>query len=170
MLWRSGPDGSSRAVACSLAPFLPARAALPPSFPSALGLFCANQSERLRVKFDGLHAALEHAADRCPRLTGGDQIKKPLVSRKLPMQAFTVEQVRAARAFLGWSQRELGEASGLSYETIRNFENSRNSATPQTLAAMRNAFQKIRRRIPPAGQADRRDYYAAVATVVLTMR
>jgi transcriptional regulator with XRE-family HTH domain len=45
------------------------------------------------------------------------------------MQAFTVEQVRAARAFLGWSQRELGEASGLSYETIRNFENSRNLAT-----------------------------------------
>ena len=58
------------------------------------------------------------------------------------MQAFTVEQVRAARAFLGWSQRELGEASGLSYETIRNFENTRNSATAQTLAAMRNAFQK----------------------------
>src|SRR5258706_12019816 len=27
------------------------------------GFFCSNQSERLRVKFDGLHAALEHAAD-----------------------------------------------------------------------------------------------------------
>ena len=45
------------------------------------------------------------------------------------MQAFTVEKVRAARAFLG-------------YETIRNFENSLTLATAQTLAAMRNAFQK----------------------------
>jgi hypothetical protein len=35
-------------------------------FPSALVLFCAKQSERLRVKFDRLHAALEHAADQRP--------------------------------------------------------------------------------------------------------
>ena len=58
------------------------------------------------------------------------------------MQPFTVEQARAARAFLGWSQHELGDAAGLSFETIRDFENSRNLATAQTLAAMRNAFQK----------------------------
>jgi transcriptional regulator with XRE-family HTH domain len=58
------------------------------------------------------------------------------------MQPFTVEQARAARAFLGWSQHELGDAAGLSFETIRDFENSRNLATAKTLAAMRNAFQK----------------------------
>jgi transcriptional regulator with XRE-family HTH domain len=58
------------------------------------------------------------------------------------MQAFTVEQARAARAFLGWSQRELSEAAGLSYETIRNFERSRNSATAKTLTAIQIAFQK----------------------------
>ena len=52
------------------------------------------------------------------------------------MQPFTVEQARAARAFL------LGDAAGLSFETIRDFENSRNLATAKTLAAMRNAFQK----------------------------
>jgi hypothetical protein len=52
------------------------------------------------------------------------------------MQPFTVEQARAARAFL------LGDAAGFSFETIRDFENSRNLATAKTLAAMRNAFQK----------------------------
>jgi DNA-binding XRE family transcriptional regulator len=81
------------------------------------------------------------------------------------MQAFTVEQVRAARAFLGWSQRELSEASGLSYETIRNFENSRFSDGANA-SCNAKCLPKSRRRIPPAGQADRRDYYAAVATVV----
>jgi hypothetical protein len=70
---RSGP------VQSRSRPFLPALAVSPSSFPSALVLFCANQSERLRVKFNGLHTALERAADQCPRLTGGDQIKKPLV-------------------------------------------------------------------------------------------
>jgi transcriptional regulator with XRE-family HTH domain len=45
------------------------------------------------------------------------------------MQAFTVEQVRAARAFLGWSQHKLGDAAGLSFETIRNFERDDQSAT-----------------------------------------
>jgi transcriptional regulator with XRE-family HTH domain len=45
------------------------------------------------------------------------------------MQPFTVEQARAARAFLGWSQHELGDAAGLSLETIRNFERDDQSAT-----------------------------------------
>ena len=35
------------------------------------------------------------------------------------MQPFTVEQVRAARAFLGWRQVDLGEACGLSYATSK---------------------------------------------------
>ena len=41
------------------------------------------------------------------------------------MPTFTVEQVRAARAFLGWTQVDLGQAAKLSFQTIRNFETSR---------------------------------------------
>ena len=60
----------------------------------------------------------------------------------LTMPTFTVEQVRAARAFLGWTQVDLGEAAGLSSETIRNFETSRFPLSPASLAAMRKAFKK----------------------------
>jgi DNA-binding XRE family transcriptional regulator len=56
------------------------------------------------------------------------------------MQPFTVEQARAARAFLGWSQHELGDAAGLSFETIRNFERDDQSATKKSITAIRTAF------------------------------
>jgi transcriptional regulator with XRE-family HTH domain len=56
------------------------------------------------------------------------------------MPTFTVEQVRAARAFLGWTQRELGEASGLPFETIRSFERDEQSATAKSVDAIRMAF------------------------------
>src|SRR5260221_7716033 len=38
----------------------------------------------LRVKFDGLHAALECAADQRPGFTSGDQIKKPFFLFRRP--------------------------------------------------------------------------------------
>ena len=56
------------------------------------------------------------------------------------MPAFTVEQAIAARAFLGWSQRDLGDASGLSFETIRDFERLKRSAPSKRIAAIRVAF------------------------------
>jgi transcriptional regulator with XRE-family HTH domain len=56
------------------------------------------------------------------------------------MPTFTVEQVTAARAFLGWSQHELGDASGLSFETIRDFERLKQSATSKSIGAIRAAF------------------------------
>jgi hypothetical protein len=56
------------------------------------------------------------------------------------MQPFTVEQAVAARAFLGWTQRELSEASGLSFETIRDFEHDEFSATTKSVDAIRTAF------------------------------
>jgi transcriptional regulator with XRE-family HTH domain len=55
---------------------------------------------------------------------------------------FTVEQVRAARAFLGWTQANLGEAAGLSYKTIHNFETGSFPLAPPSHAAVRNAFKK----------------------------
>ena len=60
----------------------------------------------------------------------------------LVMPTFTVEQVRAARAFLGWTQVDLSEAAGLSFEKIRNFETSRFPLSPESHAAVRKAFKK----------------------------
>jgi transcriptional regulator with XRE-family HTH domain len=60
----------------------------------------------------------------------------------LAMPTFTVEQVRAARAFLGWTQVDLGEAAGLSFNTIRNFETSGFPLSPASHAAVRKAFKK----------------------------
>jgi transcriptional regulator with XRE-family HTH domain len=60
----------------------------------------------------------------------------------LAMPSFTVEQVRAARAFLGWTQVDLGEAAGLSFNTIRNFETSGFPLSPASHAAVRKAFKK----------------------------
>jgi len=56
------------------------------------------------------------------------------------MQPFTVEQARVTRAFLGWSQHELGDAAGLSFETIRNFERYDQSATKKSMNAIRTSF------------------------------
>jgi transcriptional regulator with XRE-family HTH domain len=57
------------------------------------------------------------------------------------MPTFTVEQVRAARAFLGWTQVDLGQAANLSFETVRNFETSRFPLSPESHAAVRKAFK-----------------------------
>jgi len=43
-----------------------------PSAPRAVVLFCASPSKRLRVKFDGLHTALERAADQRPLISVQD--------------------------------------------------------------------------------------------------
>jgi hypothetical protein len=56
------------------------------------------------------------------------------------MPTFTIEQVIAARAFLGWSQHELGDASGLPFETIRDFERTRQCASEKSIRAIRAAF------------------------------
>jgi transcriptional regulator with XRE-family HTH domain len=58
------------------------------------------------------------------------------------MPNFTVEQLRAARVFLGWTQVDLGEAAGLSVQTIRNFEASSFPLSPESHAAVRKAFKK----------------------------
>jgi hypothetical protein len=73
-----------------------------------------------------------HATDDTPANLGYD----------LVMPTFTVEQVRAARAFLGWTQVDLGKAAGLSFETIRNFETSCFPLSPLGHAAVRKAFKK----------------------------
>ena len=58
------------------------------------------------------------------------------------MPIVTVEQVRAARAFLGWTQVDLSEAADLSFQVIRNFETSRFPLSPASHAAVREAFKQ----------------------------
>jgi hypothetical protein len=48
------------------------------------------------------------------------------------MATFAVEQVIAAGAFWGRSQRDLGDASDLSFESVRDFEHDEPSATTKS--------------------------------------
>jgi transcriptional regulator with XRE-family HTH domain len=56
------------------------------------------------------------------------------------MPTFTVEQAIAARAFLGWCQRDLSEAAGLSLKAVRDFEHDERSTTTKSVKAIRAAF------------------------------
>ena len=54
----------------------------------------------------------------------------------------TPSQVRAARGLLGWTLRDLAEASGIHRNTINSFETGRYAGKPETLAAIRKALEK----------------------------
>jgi transcriptional regulator with XRE-family HTH domain len=69
---------------------------------------------------------------------------------------FTAEQARAARAFLGWTEVDLSEAAGLSFQVIRNFETSRFPLSPASHAAVRKASKKAGVELLKKWQADRR--------------
>jgi transcriptional regulator with XRE-family HTH domain len=53
----------------------------------------------------------------------------------------TPAQSRTARALLEWSQIELGARSNLSEGTIRDFEKGRRLPPPNSLVAIRYAFE-----------------------------
>lgn len=52
----------------------------------------------------------------------------------------TLEQIRAARALLGWSQSDLAERAGLSQTGIARIENGTNHPNSQTLSKIEAAF------------------------------
>ncbi|MCD8498393.1 MAG: helix-turn-helix domain-containing protein [Alphaproteobacteria bacterium] len=52
----------------------------------------------------------------------------------------TLEQIRAARALLGWSQSDLAERAGLSQTGIARIENGTNHPNSQTLSKIESAF------------------------------
>ena len=54
----------------------------------------------------------------------------------------TIEQIRAARALLDWSQSDLAEHSGLSQTGIARIENGTNQPNSRTLAKIEAAFEK----------------------------
>jgi predicted transcriptional regulator len=50
-------------------------------------------------------------------------------------------QVRAARAWLSWSQEDLSARSGVSQTSIARFESERAVPYAETLTSIRNAFE-----------------------------
>ena len=54
----------------------------------------------------------------------------------------TLEQIRAARALLGWSQSDLAERAGLSQTGIARIENGTNQPNSQTLSKIEMAFEE----------------------------
>lgn len=54
----------------------------------------------------------------------------------------TIEQIRAARALIGWSQGDLAERSGLSQTGIARIENGTNHPNSSTIAKITAAFDK----------------------------
>src|ERR1022692_633303 len=55
--------------------------------------------------------------------------------------SITREQSRAARCFLDWSRAETAQASGVSVETIKNFETGVYSPNTSTRAALIETFE-----------------------------
>jgi len=53
----------------------------------------------------------------------------------------TPEQSRAARGWLGWSQRDLASRANVALNTINEFEAGRRTPTPNNIAAIRRAIE-----------------------------
>jgi predicted transcriptional regulator len=51
-------------------------------------------------------------------------------------------QVRAARAWLGWTRADLAKAAGISPESIRDFEMGRSDPRQSTLGKIEEAFRQ----------------------------
>jgi transcriptional regulator with XRE-family HTH domain len=54
----------------------------------------------------------------------------------------TIEQIRAARALLGWNQHDLADKAGLSQTGIARIENGTNNPNSKTLEKIETAFDK----------------------------
>jgi predicted transcriptional regulator len=54
----------------------------------------------------------------------------------------SAEQIRAARALIGWKQTDLAKASGVSEISIKNIERGVTDPRSSTVAALQRAFEK----------------------------
>lgn len=54
----------------------------------------------------------------------------------------TVQQIRAARALLDWSQKGLGDKAGFSQTAVANIESGRHRAAESTIQAFKEAFDR----------------------------
>jgi transcriptional regulator with XRE-family HTH domain len=59
-----------------------------------------------------------------------------------PLTMISGKQIRAARALLGWKQRELAAAAGLSEVSIKNAERGVVDSRGSTLNAIQRAFDR----------------------------
>ena len=59
-----------------------------------------------------------------------------------PITMISGKQIRAARALLGWKQRELAAAAGLSEVSIKNAERGVVDSRGSTLNAIQRAFDR----------------------------
>ena len=59
-----------------------------------------------------------------------------------PIAMISGKQIRAARALLGWKQRELAAAAGLSEVSIKNAERGVVDSRGSTLNAIQRAFDR----------------------------
>ena len=53
----------------------------------------------------------------------------------------SIEQIRAARALLGWSQHDLAQKSGLSQTGIARIENGTNKPNSKTVSKILSTFE-----------------------------
>ncbi len=68
--------------------------------------------------------------------------KKNLKSQEnIEPSAITPKQCAAARALLGWTQRQLAEAAGVNETTVIFFESGKRNPIPATMKAMLRALQ-----------------------------
>jgi transcriptional regulator with XRE-family HTH domain len=51
-------------------------------------------------------------------------------------------QIRAARAFLDWSVRDLGKKAKVHFNTVHAIERGKSIGKPDTMAAIRKALEK----------------------------
>jgi transcriptional regulator with XRE-family HTH domain len=51
------------------------------------------------------------------------------------------DQSRAARGWLGWSQRDLAKRANVALNTVNEFEAGRRTPTPNNIAALRRAVE-----------------------------
>ena len=58
------------------------------------------------------------------------------------MARITPAVCRAARALLGWKQRQLALAADISINTVRNFEGEKGEPIPITVLAIERALEK----------------------------
>jgi transcriptional regulator with XRE-family HTH domain len=62
--------------------------------------------------------------------------------RIYPLAMISGKQIRAARALLGWKQRELATAAGISEVSIKNVERGVVDSRGSTLNAIQGAFDR----------------------------
>ena len=58
-----------------------------------------------------------------------------------PAAMLTAAQIRAARAWLSWTQEELAERSGVSIPSVKNLEKDAGNATVRTLRKIQDAIE-----------------------------